>query len=337
MRNGSKLLLVLATSLTLTACGGNSYSEISWTDLELGEVVPAPSDKVTGEVQVDSDESLQVVVAKTSKESFAEYVELCEENGFDLNSYSVDDYYSADDASGYGLSISLDTKSKTMTISVNGYNVYGEFTWPDSDIAKLLPVPKSNYGVVEWEKSEGFVADVANTSIDDFNEYVSACKENGFTIDYQAGDDYYYADDESGNKLTLNYKDGDIMFVRIDAPNEEESEASNVTETTSVDKSNQENSEQNNDTGIRPEFKEAMDSYEKFIDEYCEFMKKYNSSSNVSAMATDYANYMTQYVNMMNKIEKIGDEEMSSEEAVYYAEVTARTSKKILEAGIETQ
>ncbi len=337
MRKVQKILLVLATSLTLTACGGNSYSEISWTDLELGEVVPAPSDKVTGEVQVDSDKSLQVVVAKTSKESFAEYVELCEKNGFDLNAYSVDDYYSADDASGYGLSISLDTKSKIMTISVNGYNVYGEFAWPDSDIAKLLPVPKSDYGVVEWEKSEGFVVDVANISIDDFNEYVNDCKENGFTLNYQAGDDYYYANDELGNKLTLNYKDGDIMFVRIDASSEEESESSNATETISVNNSNQENSEQNNETGIRLEFKEVMDSYEKFIDEYCEFMKKYNSSSDISAMTTDYANYMTQYADMMNKIEKMGDEEMSSEEAVYYAEVTARISKKILEIGIKTQ
>lgn len=27
--------------------------------------------------------------------------------------------------------------------------------------------------------------------------------------------------------------------------------------------------------GLRPEFKEAMDSYEAFYDEYCAFMKKY--------------------------------------------------------------
>lgn len=331
MRKSSKLFLAVVTSLMLTACGGNSYSEISWSDLELGEVVPAPSDKVTGEIQVDSDESLQVIVAKSSKETFNEYIKTCEEIGFNLNAYSADDYYSADNASGYGLSVDFDTKGKTMTISINGYNVYDEFTWPDSDIAKLLPVPKSNYGVVEWENSEGFVADVANTSKDDFDEYVSVCKENGFTEDYQAGDDYYYADDESGNKLTLNHKDGDVMFVRIDAQSESEIETSAVADEV------ESNSNQSRDSNIRPEFKEAMDSYEKFIDEYCEFMKKYNSASDVSSMLTDYADYMTQYVDVMGKIEKVGDEEMSDEEALYYVEVTTRISKKILEAGVDTQ
>lgn len=336
MRKSSKLLLVLVTSLMMTACGGNSYSEILWSDLELGDVIPAPSDKVTGEIQVDSDESLQITIAKTSKDSFDDYVKMCEENGFNLNEYSTDEYYSADDASGYGLSVSLDTKSKTMVISLNGYNVYGEFTWPDSDIAKLLPIPKSNEGVIEWEKSEGFVADVANTTIEDFNEYVDACKENGFVVDYQAGDDFYYADDKAGNKLTLNYKDSNVMFVRIDAPSNNET-ISETTEVTTENESNQNSDEQDSNSGIRPEFKEAMDSYEKFMDEYCEFMKKYNSSSDVSSMLTDYTNYMTQYADMMKKIESIGDEEMSSEEAVYYAEVTARTSKKIIDAGVKTE
>lgn len=337
MRKYSKIFWVLIILLILTACGGKSYSEISWADLELGDVVPAPSDKVTGDIEIDSNDSLQVVVAKMSKDSFAEYVKMCEENGFNLNVYSVDDYYSADDASGYGLSVSLDTKSKTMTISVNGYNIYGEFVWPDSDIAKLLPVPKSNFGVVEWERSEGFVADVANTSIDDFNEYISSCKEKGFTVDYQAGGDFYYANDEVGNKLTLRHNDGDVMLVRIDAPSEDELETSDSTEGTSTDNINRETSEQNMDSGIRSEFKEALDSYEKFIDEYCEFMKKYNSSSDTLSMLKDYTDYMTQYGDMINKIKKIGDEEMSSEEAVYYAEVTARVSKKILEVGVDNK
>lgn len=84
--------------------------------------------------------------------------------------------------------------------------------------------------------------------------------------------------------------------------------------------------------GIRPEFKEAMDSYEAFFDEYIAFMKKYDESSNAASMLTDYTNYMTKYADIMNKMSALQNSEMSTAESTYYIDVTARINKKLIEA-----
>lgn len=97
---------------------------------------------------------------------------------------------------------------------------FDTFDWPDSEIAKLLPTPKSNYGKVEWEASYGFVIYVGETSKADYKEYVKSCKEHGFTLDVNSGDEYYYANNAEGYHLHLTYEGEDTMFVRIDDPDE---------------------------------------------------------------------------------------------------------------------
>ncbi len=83
--------------------------------------------------------------------------------------------------------------------------------------------------------------------------------------------------------------------------------------------------------GIRPEFKELLDSYEAFFDSYAEFMQKYKESGNSAAMLTDYLDFMNQYLDMSEKLNALGEEEMNDEEAAYYLEVTLRISQKLLE------
>lgn len=82
--------------------------------------------------------------------------------------------------------------------------------------------------------------------------------------------------------------------------------------------------------GIRPEFKEAMDSYEAFFDEYIEFMETYESSNNSMEMLLDYTKYMAQYAETMEKLDEIGEEEMSDEELAYYTETMLRINEKLL-------
>ena len=84
--------------------------------------------------------------------------------------------------------------------------------------------------------------------------------------------------------------------------------------------------------GMRPEFKEAMDSYEAFFDEYCEFMEKYSKNPNDLSLLTDYADFMSKYTDYMNKLEKWESEDMNDAELKYYTEVTLRIEKKLLEA-----
>ena len=84
--------------------------------------------------------------------------------------------------------------------------------------------------------------------------------------------------------------------------------------------------------GIRPEFKAAMDSYEEFFDEYIEFIKEYESAepTEMLEMLTDYTEYMTDFAEAMEALEEMEDDEMSTEEALYYAEVSSRITQKLL-------
>ena len=52
----------------------------------------------------------------------------------------------------------------------------------------------------------------------------------------------------------------------------------------------------NSSDGISPEFKEAMDSYESFMNDYVDFMKKYKENADPIAMMEDYNAYMQKYI-----------------------------------------
>lgn len=83
--------------------------------------------------------------------------------------------------------------------------------------------------------------------------------------------------------------------------------------------------------GIRPEFKQVMDSYEEFFNEYIAFMKKYETSDNSFGMLTDYLEFMTQYMETMEELENMDTDDLSSDELLYYTEVMLRINQKLYE------
>lgn len=100
--------------------------------------------------------------------------------------------------------------------------------------------------------------------------------------------------------------------------------------------SNESDSSANEETdlidGMRPEFKEAMDSYEAFFDEYVAFMEKYAASDGSDlTLLTDYADYMSKYADMMADLEEWDSADMNTAETAYYIEVQSRISQKLLE------
>lgn len=100
-----------------------------------------------------------------------------------------------------------------------------EIEFPTRGVGALLPIPKSNMGEINWNEASGFNAYVGNTTEEDFNDYIKACIECGFDVDYQKGDDYYYADDINGNNLNVWFKGNNFMEIQIIAPNLEETDA----------------------------------------------------------------------------------------------------------------
>lgn len=96
--------------------------------------------------------------------------------------------------------------------------------FPTQGVGSLLPTPSSNMGEIKWEDADSFSAYVGNMTEDEFNAYVQMCAENGFDVDYQKGEDYYYADDANGNNLNIWYKGNDIIDIQIVASYEDETD-----------------------------------------------------------------------------------------------------------------
>jgi len=84
--------------------------------------------------------------------------------------------------------------------------------------------------------------------------------------------------------------------------------------------------------GMRPEFKEAMDSYEAFYDEYYDFIEKYTADPTDMSLLSEYSDMMTKALDMDEKFAKWDEEEMNNEELKYYIEVSSRVAQKAIDA-----
>ena len=80
-------------------------------------------------------------------------------------------------------------------------------------------------------------------------------------------------------------------------------------------------------TSIRKEIKDAIDSYEAFIDEYCEFMKSYDTSD--YTLLTKYASLLTKMTEYTSKMEEISKKDLNAEELSYYTQVYLRCAQKL--------
>ncbi len=119
---------------------------------------------------------------------------------------------------------------------------------------------------------------------------------------------------------------------QTDSPGSSES----ITESDSIesnDDSNKisEDSSTDSTDNMRPEFKEAMDSYEAFFNEYCSFMEKYNANPTDSSLLAEYNDIYTRYMDFTQKFDEWDTSEMNKDELNYYLEVSNRVAEKLSE------
>lgn len=327
------LIIAVVLIIIVGSFAGKRGEKIEWDKIKLGSILPEPSSN-QGEIFENTNEGLWIDIYKTSEDDYNAYESACKEKGFtiDADTSSGYDSYNSD---GYHLNLSW--YDDEMTVKLDAPMQFSAIQWPDSRVGKLLPVPKSLTGKFSYEYDDNFFVYIGNTSKEDYIEYVNACAEKGFSVDYNKGDKYYYADNEQGYHISIKYEGNNIMSIDIDSPDEETAKNSNTTTsttaatTTSAPSSTTAQSSKNAN-GIRTEFKEAMDSYEKFMDEYVAFMKKYeNSDGTDMSLLADYANYMSKYADMVDKFDKWEDEDLNNAEMAYYLDVQTRVNKKLLE------
>ena len=207
---------------------------------------------------------------------------------------------------------------------------YTEITWPSSDLVSLLPVPEMLLGEINSESEDYFNVDLGATQ-EQFNAYVDACQEAGFTENYQKSSTRFQAYNVDGYYLYVSYYSSwQEMSITIRVPEEEESDAQDDTTTTTV-KPTTATTTKAPDSGLGKEFKAAMDSYEKFMNDYVAFMKKYQANPSDLTLLAEYSEFMSDYAKAMSDFAEWEDEEMNNEELAYYLDVQTRVNKKLLE------
>lgn len=114
----------------------------------------------------------------------------------------------------------------------------------------------------------------------------------------------------------------------------ESSHNSNEDKTSSIPSYTNENEEEPESIdNMRSDFKDAMDSYEAFYDEYCTFLKKYKADPTDLSLLSQYVTMMQKLADMDDLFNKWETSDLNDAEMKYFLEVQARVLKKLANAG----
>ncbi len=91
--------------------------------------------------------------------------------------------------------------------------------WPTSGLATLLPDPPTKRGEIIYDDDDQFMANVAECSEGQYEEYVESCTDKGFTTDAESTSSTYEAFSNEGYKLRLDYSSSDEeLSIYLNAP-----------------------------------------------------------------------------------------------------------------------
>lgn len=222
-------------------------------------------------------------------------------NGYEIPAYNVDGnmVIIGSDLRNYGFNVVYDNSTRTSKVSYSSGN--GNFD----------PIinTSSNYNSVGTK-----IMDVYDT---DIIVVVNGTPVTSYNVDGQMAfrfselqiyGTYYYDNEARSTNLWID--ENNLPTEGIYIPQNSDT---GITQT----------------TGIRPGFKEALDSYEKFFDEYTAFMENYQNTDNPLLWLDDYTQMIMQYTETMQKLSDMDDGNMTTEEALYYLEVNTRIMKKV--------
>ena len=333
-------LLTIVFFLAVSLTGGSSYEpeKVNWEDTKLSELINKP-DADEFDSYYDWTSNYRIAANNVTEKQYYAYVEDLKTSGYNIEADENGNDYKAFNSDGYQVVLHYYSSNKELSIDLNKPIEVSDITWPSSELVSKIPTPKSSIGKINSESDKSFRVYVKNENSEDYSNYVTECIDAGFNIDYERSDTRYSGKNEYGDSLSVNYIGFNIMEIEIEkaeAPVVEEKKNSEQT-TENIDVEVKEETKENDSSVIRPEIKAAIDSYEVFVDEYCEFMKKYASSSDTSSMLLDYAQYTTKLADMEAKMDAIENENLNVAEDQYYSDVLLRCSQKLLNVAASIQ
>lgn len=220
----------------------------------------------------------------------------------------------------------IDYEDAIEILEADGFEVNAIGANVESISTKLLyPLEKVDKGSVF--KIDDYVLDEKGHLTKNYDVFYDGelVSEDKSVVIYYAKDDYVLEKEDVP-------KDDTTSPLTTSIPKTTTPSTTSMPVTTAPDTTANESEKENTDNNvIDPDFKAAMDSYEKFFDEYVAIMKKYTANPADMSILSDYLEYMGQYADMMEKFENWENEDLNVAETAYYIEVQGRITKKLLE------
>jgi hypothetical protein len=204
-----------------------------------------------------------------------------------------------------GMCACASTQSTQNTIADAALEMeYGNIQWPDSGLGSMLPDPNAQAGKIYSDTDTKFTAYVSDYSLDQYENYIEACKECGFVWDEWTTSDRFRAYDEAGDKVVLSL-DNDDSVMRIDVivyPDEVMTKSESNSEL-----------EQKVTAADTDAFTDIMNDYEEFYTNYCNFMRNYSSSENDESIEEKYQYYQTRKENLDEELACLQNMELAQD------------------------
>lgn len=200
--------------------------------------------------------------------------------------------------------------------------------WPETGLAMMLPEPEFEKFSVTMDSENYFSFDAGETSIDEFKSYVDKCKEKGFTDNYSASDTSYRADNAEGYSLSVSRYDDEIsvsLNKKIVSETKNSDNSGTVSESTA-------SSSSSTSVSSTTDWRTFLKDYEKWVNSYVDFMKKYSENPTDSSLIADYTDLMQQLTEWSEKADEVqksleNDTEAQLEYAAELAKIAARISE----------
>lgn len=197
--------------------GQVNYEKYNWKDVILKNEIPKPHSKY-GIIYANSDDNLNLNVYNINAEEYKEYVAECKEEGFVIDAEDLDDSFKGFNGKGYKVSLLYYETDNEMQITLEAPINLATLNWPESEMARLLPQPQSKLGRIDKDDNTGLLVYIGDTTIEEYHDYVSLCKEKGFNIDVNESEKQFYAKNSDSNKLTVNYEGNNVILIDLSEP-----------------------------------------------------------------------------------------------------------------------
>ena len=344
-------ITILTMTVGLTACGETAKTT---------ETTDSVSTNSTQEVSANYDNSSLEGIREGIESDFSNTIQkitekLEETNSAVGNSYEeyIENKHLITDWYAFTISEEDALFKRTVERSVEYYKLIATSIDP-ADYDARDDAMEAFYDDIYDDQMDNFYVEVYDDAMDEvYNTYYDGIVEDGYdvapyekwseecSICYkewsESSSSIYKSWSDTSSKLYGYWSAVSSGFYQknfdVDAiiqQYEEEKSKSESTETKSESTSAKQADSSQID-GIRPEFQEAMDSYEAFYTEYCEFMKEYNENPTDLTLLAKYADMLVKAEEMNEAFEAWNEDELSNEELKYYLDVNNRVMKMLVD------